>query len=171
MLHTLAIANYRSLQNLVIPLGKLNLVTGPNGSGKSNIYKALRLLAETARGGVINALAREGGLDSTYWAGPKEVSAAMHRGDVEVQGTHNNSGKRLKLGFTGDDFGYSVSLGITTPVPYPSAFNLDPEIKRESIWQGNNYRPASALVERKDTLVKVRKRSKLVCHQSAYAHV
>lgn len=133
MLRTLAISNYRSLQDLVVPLDQLNLVTGENGSGKSNIYKALRLLATTAKGGVINALAKEGGLDSTYWAGPKAITGAMRRGEAEVQGNHKNSSKRLKLGFAGDDFSYSVSLGITPPVPYPSAFNLDPEIKRESI--------------------------------------
>lgn len=57
MLTTLAIANYRSINQLVMPLGRLNLITGANGSGKSNLYKALRLLAETARGGVVNALA------------------------------------------------------------------------------------------------------------------
>ena len=39
---------------------------GPNGSGKSNLYRALRLLAETAQGGVVNALAREGGLESSF---------------------------------------------------------------------------------------------------------
>ena len=61
MLTTLAIGNYRSINHLVLPLGQLNLVTGANGSGKSNLYKALRLLAETAQGGVIEALAREGG--------------------------------------------------------------------------------------------------------------
>ncbi len=156
MLKTLAISNYRSLQDIVIPLSRLNLVTGPNGSGKSNIYKALRLLAETAKGGVISALAREGGLDSTYWAGPKKISAAMRRGEMPIQGGHNNSSKRLKLGFAGEQFSYAVTLGITPPVPYPSAFNLDPEIKREAIWQGDYYRSASALVERKDTIVKTR---------------
>ncbi|MEB0077777.1 AAA family ATPase [Pseudomonas sp. CCI3.2] len=62
MLKTLAVANYRSINSLVMPLGRLNVITGPNGSGKSNLYRALRLLAETAQGGVINALAREGGL-------------------------------------------------------------------------------------------------------------
>ncbi len=72
MLKTLAVANYRSINKLVIPLGRLNLITGPNGSGKSNLYRALRLLAETAQGGVVNALAREGGLDSTFWAGPEK---------------------------------------------------------------------------------------------------
>lgn len=62
MLTTLAISNYRSLRDIVLPLGQLNLITGANGSGKSNLYKALRLLAQTAQGGVVNALAQEGGL-------------------------------------------------------------------------------------------------------------
>jgi AAA15 family ATPase/GTPase len=50
MLCTLAVSGYRSLRELVVPLLRLNLVTGPNGSGKSNLYRALRLLAETAQG-------------------------------------------------------------------------------------------------------------------------
>ncbi|TDV06087.1 AAA ATPase-like protein [Paraburkholderia caballeronis] len=58
MLTTLAIANYRSLRELIVPLGRLNVVTGPNGSGKSNLYRALRLLALTAQGGLIPSLAR-----------------------------------------------------------------------------------------------------------------
>jgi predicted ATPase len=62
MLNTLAVSGYRSLRELIVPLERLNLVTGPNGSGKSNLYRALRLLAETAQGRVIQSLAREGGL-------------------------------------------------------------------------------------------------------------
>ncbi len=65
MLQTLAVQNYRTLRDFVIPLAPLYLITGANGSGKSNICKTLRLLAETAQGGVIGALAREGGLSST----------------------------------------------------------------------------------------------------------
>jgi len=57
-----------------VPLGELTLVTGANGSGKSNLYRALRLLAEAAQGGIVGTLAREGGLDSTLWAGPEQVS-------------------------------------------------------------------------------------------------
>ncbi|MDE0441048.1 MAG: AAA family ATPase, partial [Gammaproteobacteria bacterium] len=62
MLHTLAVANYRSLRDLVLPLESLNLVTGPNGSGKSNLYKGLRLLSETAFGTAVESLAAEGGI-------------------------------------------------------------------------------------------------------------
>ena len=50
MLQTLALENYRSLRSIVVPLGRLNVIQGANGSGKSNLYKALRLLADTAAG-------------------------------------------------------------------------------------------------------------------------
>ena len=86
MLHTLAIENYRSLRSIVVPLGKLNIIKGVNGSGKSNLYKSLRLLADTAMGGVVSSLAREGGLKSTIWAGPEKLSRDMRRGRVPVQG-------------------------------------------------------------------------------------
>jgi predicted ATPase len=94
MLKTLAVANYRSINKLVIPLGRLNLITGPNGSGKSNLYRALRLLAETAQGGVVNALAREGGLDSTFWAGPEHISRRMRNGEVPIEATVRQGVKR-----------------------------------------------------------------------------
>ena len=61
MLQTLAIAHYRSLHGLVLPLQQLNVVTGDNGSGKSSLYRALRLLAENAQGGGAAGLRRKAG--------------------------------------------------------------------------------------------------------------
>ncbi|MEW8413619.1 MAG: AAA family ATPase [Candidatus Thiodiazotropha sp.] len=154
MINTVAIANYRSLLNLVIPLASLNVVTGANASGKSNLYRSLRLLAETAQGGVINALAKEGGLESTFWAGPENLSRRMKQGSVPVQGGPKQARTRLRLGFCTDEFGYSISLGL--PTPSASAFALDPEVKRECIWAGNAFRPASKLVDRTGGVIKVR---------------
>lgn len=156
MLTTLAVANYRSINNLVVPLGRLNLVTGANGSGKSNLYSALRLLAETAQGGVVEALAREGGLDSTFWAGPQNLTARMQRGEVPVQGGPRQGPQRLRMGFARDDFSFAISLGVPVPPPYPTAFLLDPEIKRECIWAGGVCRPASLLVERNGPMIRLR---------------
>jgi len=157
MIKTLAIANYRSLLNLTVPFGNLNVITGENASGKSNLYKALRLLSETAQGGVVGSLAKEGGLRSTFWAGPEHISDRMERGEVEVQGGPKQKVSRLRLGFSGDDFGYSISLGLPTPSSLGSgAFKLDPEIKRECIWAGNVYHPNSLLVDRSNNVVKVR---------------
>ena len=154
MLKTLAVANYRSINKLVIPLGRLNLITGPNGSGKSNLYRALRLLAETAQGGVVNALAREGGLDSTFWAGPEVISRRMKSGEVAIEGGPRNKVKRLRMGFAADDFSYAIALVVSPPEL--SAFTLDPQIKHESIWVGPSYRPASELVERNGPMIRAR---------------
>ncbi len=154
MLSTLAVSSYRSLREVVIPLQGLNLVTGPNGSGKSNLYRALRLLAETAQGRVIPSLAREGGLQSTLWAGPETISRSMIRGEHPVQGTPRKRVVSLRLGFASDQFGYAIDLGL--PPPSSSAFAHDPEIKRECIWNGQLLRPSSLLVDRRGPLVRTR---------------
>jgi predicted ATPase len=157
MLTTLAISNYRSLRDFVMPLGPLNLITGPNGSGKSSVYRGLRLLAEAARGGVAASLAREGGISSTLWAGPESFSTAVKRGDRAVERTMRNEPVALRLGFQSDDFSYAMDLGL--PVPNQSAFDRDPVIKTECIWHGAQLRPASMLVERRGPVVRVRRES------------
>ncbi|MDO9405793.1 MAG: AAA family ATPase [Polaromonas sp.] len=155
MILTLAVGNYRSINNLRLPLGPLNVITGPNGSGKSNLYRALRLLAEIAQGGIVNALAREGGMASAIWAGPEEITRRMRSGEVPVQGQHRRKeAVRLRLGFSGEHVGYAVTLGY--PPPSRSVFALDPVIKREAIWAGPFLRPASLLVDREGALVRLR---------------
>ncbi|MGH9146042.1 MAG: AAA family ATPase, partial [Vicinamibacterales bacterium] len=157
MLNTLAVSGYRSLRDLTIPLDRLNLVTGPNGSGKSNLYRALRLLADTAQGRVISSLAREGGLPSTIWAGPEAFSRAVVRGEHPVQGAVRKKPISLRLGFAGDDFSYAIDLGL--PAPPSGAFGHDPEIKRECVWSGEALRPSAVLVDRRGPLVKTRERN------------
>ena len=155
MLTTLAIANYRSLREIIVPLGPLNIITGPNGSGKSNLYRALRLLALTARGGVISSLAREGGLQSTLWAGPERFSRAVLAGDAPVEGTVRKDAVSLRLGFASDAFGYAIDLGLPLPSSR-SQFSLDPVIKRECILSGPILRPSALLVDRQGPMIRVR---------------
>jgi len=148
MLTTIAIENYRSLRDLRLPLEQLNVVTGANGTGKSSVYRALRLLADCASGRVIASLAHEGGLESVLWAGPEHVGASVRAGRHPVQGTVRSRSVSLQLGFASDEFSYLIDLGLPTRDEF-SAFNIDPEIKREVIWSGPVMRPASVLVKRK----------------------
>ena len=161
MIKTLAIQNYRSIINLTIPMGQLNLVTGENGSGKSNLYKALRLLAKVGEGGLVRSLAEDGGLESVFWAGPEQISKRMRNGEVPVQGGPRKTKRQLRLGFSGEDYGYAVSLGlpkfgVAMPTTSETLFKLDPGIMRETIWHGDYYRPASALIDRQDNAIKCR---------------
>jgi predicted ATPase len=151
LIETLAISGYRSLRELVLPLGRLTVITGANGSGKSSLYRALRLLGDAAQNAVVASLAREGGLPSTLWAGPEEIPRSVRLGEHPVQGLVRKKTVALKLGFSGEAYGYSIELGF--PSPGSSLFSLDPEIKRECIWHGELYRRAAALVDRRKRLV------------------
>lgn len=154
MLTTLAIEGYRSLRSLVVPLGGLTVVTGPNGSGKSSVYRALRLLAAASTDGAIAALAREGGLPGTLWAGPETISREMRDGEVPVQGTVRSGPVSLKLGFGGDEFGYAVDFGL--PQERGTMFASDPDLKAEVVFSGALLRPATSLTERHGPVVRVR---------------
>ncbi|CAJ1584229.1 AAA family ATPase [[Mycobacterium] wendilense] len=132
MLSTVAVHGYRSLRDIVLPLGRLTVLTGANGTGKSSVYRALRLLSDCGRGEIVAALAREGGLQSALWAG-----AGTKQRTVE-----------LKLGYAADDFGYLVDLGLPQMAGSNSKFGRDPEIKREVVFAGPVPRSGATLVRR-----------------------
>jgi predicted ATPase len=160
MILTLAVSGYRSIRDLVLPLERLNVVTGGNGAGKSSLYRALRLLADVAQGRAIAALAQEGGLQSTLWAGPESVSRAVKRGQAPVQGTLRKNSVALRLGFASEDFGYAIDLGLPIGSGHyqymkPSLFDRDPEIKAEAVWAGPALRRSNAFASRTNRVVQV----------------
>lgn len=155
MMTRLAIAGYRSLHDIRVTLGPLNVVTGANGSGKSSLYRALKLLADIAQGRIIQSLAAEGGLQSTLWAGPEAFSYAMRAGTQPVRGTVRKNPVSLKLGFSGTDYGYAIDLGLPRP-DSRSKFSSDPEIKLESQWTGERLGRANAFAVRTGPGVRIR---------------
>lgn len=155
MITTVAISGYRSLRDVVVPLGRLTVVSGANGVGKSNLYRGLRLLAGSGRGSLVRDVAESGGLAALRWAGPEQISRAMRAGEVAVTGTRRREPVRLLLGVASDELGYTVDLGLPQP-DGTSAFPHDAEIKCESVFAGPCARPASLLIERTGPRVRQR---------------
>ncbi|EFV11802.1 AAA family ATPase [Segniliparus rugosus] len=156
MLTTVAIRGYRSLRELVLPLYRLTVVTGANGTGKSSLYRALQLLADCGHGEVIGSLARQGGLQSAMWAGPEQPQRARRTGIAK--GAPHTRPASVDLGYASSDFGYAVDLGLPAPNE-ESAFELDPEIKREFVFTGPAPRPNTTLVQRTRAVVEARAES------------
>lgn len=154
MIDRIAIAGYRSLRSLILPLEPLTLVRGANGSGKTSVYRSLRLLAEIADGSLIRSLALEGGFESVRWAGPETISAAMRSGLVPVQGTTRRRPVSLRLGFSHSEFSYAIDLGL--PPQIDSAFDGDPEIKRECLWRGPGQVGSALCVDRRRRALRAR---------------
>jgi predicted ATPase len=154
MIRTIAISGYRSLRDVRLSLGSLNGVTGANGVGKSSLYRAIRLLADIAQGRNIQSLAAEGGLHSTLWAGPEQFSRAMKQDRLPVQGTVRRGSISLKLGFSGDDYGYAIDLGL--PTPSSSQFSRDPAIKTENQWNGETLTRTNVFAVRNGPSARIR---------------
>lgn len=154
MITRLCVSGYRSLRDVRLVLGRLNVVTGANGSGKSSLYRALRLLADVAQGAVVQSLAAEGGIQSTLWAGPETIAASVRRGDFPVQGTVRKESVALKLGFAGEHYGYAIDLGF--PAAPSGMFGLDPQIKIEALWTGEFMGRSNVFAERRGPGVRIR---------------
>ena len=77
MLTRLWARNYKSLRNVELRPGPLNVFVGPNMGGKSNVLDLLRFLHESwfpqpGTYGPVNALGRRQGVDEVLWKGGQD---------------------------------------------------------------------------------------------------
>src|SRR6266849_10026572 len=77
MITRLQIRNFKSVRELDLQLGPINVLVGPNMSGKSNILDVLRFLhdvffPQAGSEGVKYAIAQRGGANEIFWRGGDE---------------------------------------------------------------------------------------------------
>jgi predicted ATPase len=137
-LTSVSIQGFRSIRRIAFPLRRLTVLLGANGVGKTNLYRSLELLHAAAKGTLAAEIAREGGMQSIFWAGGRNLSPdgsfdAKYRSDGFRKGEAN----RLKLGarfenLTEDSdlsLAYEIELGF--PPPATAAFPLEAQVKAE----------------------------------------
>jgi Predicted ATPase len=123
----LDITGYRSIRSIRFPLRRLTVLVGGNGVGKTNLYRALEMLHAAATGDLALNIAREGGLASALWAGPRKV--------------HDKPRLVFEVGLDtilpGDPDAafvprYSVEVGFGDS-KYEAIFAEEPQVKAESL--------------------------------------
>lgn len=152
---TLTVEGFRSIKGLEVRFENVNLVTGPNGCGKSNLFNAFRLIKAAVEGHLSSAIAKQGGMQSVLWAGPRQ------KGPV-----------RMRLSVVSDPFEYSLELGLRPQSELP-LFPLDPQIKAETVKLAGRV-----MVDRKSSVARMRGlegevelRTDLVDSDSVFAQV
>lgn len=72
----LSVKNFRSLRDVIVRLGPLNVLVGPNGGGKSNLLDVIQFLGDSVREDLGPALGRRGGFKNVYFRG--ETKGPIH---------------------------------------------------------------------------------------------
>ena len=141
------VKGYRSIRDLYLQLGRINVLVGPNACGKSNLYNAMYLLHAAAGGQFARAIASEGGMGSALWAGGDHIQKISYRSEGPV---------RMNLGVTIDSAAYQLSCGLAVKgEAYEPWFILDPRIKEETVHYLNG-KTRSQLLDRNRSSVWLR---------------
>jgi predicted ATPase len=75
------LSGWKSIREVELPIGPLNVLIGANGSGKSNFISYFKFLNEMSEGRLQEHIARVGGADSLLYYGAKQtpiIEAELH---------------------------------------------------------------------------------------------
>ena len=129
---------YRS-SVMYVPSAELTVVDRGNAAESPPVPCALAARA-TARGRGDPGAGREGGLESTVWAGHTNPLSAGCAVANSLQGTPPRT---CGIADRARHRRVSYALDLGLPIPSDSIFHKDPEIKSEAIFNGLRLRPAA----------------------------
>jgi len=122
MINAICIRNFRSIKDLTVQLGPLNVLLGRNGAGKSNFLDSLSFLADATEMGVRSAILHENrvSFEDLVYAGERQQIIA-----IQIEAWNN------RLGFPDDDdlLFYQVGFGLNP------ATSRDVEAGMEQLWR------------------------------------
>jgi predicted ATPase len=120
MITRLQVRNFKSLRELDIQLGAINVLVGPNMAGKSNILDIFRFLHDVffpkpGFEGVSLALSQRGGVNEVLWKGgdDKLITIALDASDPTEGGTRYRYELQLLVGMGDFVTAQNESLKLT----------------------------------------------------------
>jgi predicted ATPase len=122
MINAICVQNFRSIKDLTVHLGPLNVLLGKNGAGKSNFLDSLAFLADATEMGVRPALLRENRRSFEDVVYAREQHQII---TIQIEVWHN----RLSFDDGNDLLFYQVGFGLN-PVT-----GRDVEVGMEQLWR------------------------------------
>ncbi|MFC4013503.1 AAA family ATPase [Nonomuraea purpurea] len=104
-LFSLEVDNFRSLRQVTLPLGPVNVLVGPNGAGKTNVLEVFRFLADIVHTDIVPALDQRGGFERLVFHGGAKPAGHIRIG---IKGSWSSEpgepGDEYSLRITGTPF-------------------------------------------------------------------
>jgi predicted ATPase len=116
MITEFTVKNFKSIQELTLPLGRVNVLIGENGSGKSNVLEALGLMAA----------AMENKLDNTA---------------LSARGIRVTSPPLMRAGFLKENSSQNIDLKLTNEFKKSVTFRLTNDNQTYSKWMTRSITP------------------------------
>jgi predicted ATPase len=83
-LRKLTVENFKSLRDVEVPLGALNVLVGPNEAGKSNFLDVIQFLGDSVRSDLGPAIEERGGYDRVRFRGEGRAGAVVIKVEADV---------------------------------------------------------------------------------------
>ena len=110
MIEEIKISNYKSIESLRLPLGRINVLIGENGCGKSNILEAITLLAAAAQDKLDNEFLASRGIRvvaPSLMRSAFETNASIDDILLSAKGQDNNPVDSFEFCLSNDNQPYS----------------------------------------------------------------
>lgn len=88
-INTISIEGWRSIKNVEVTLGKINILLGANGSGKSSFLSAFELLRAIANNNLQHYIEKNGGANQNFHYGTKITDHVMLGIHIENRHKYN----------------------------------------------------------------------------------
>jgi predicted ATPase len=107
VLESIRISNYKSIEKVDLPLGRVNVFIGENGAGKSNILEAIALAGAASAGKLDNEFLSSRGIRVTQPQLMRSAFSEFADGDPIEAIIHDDNGSFISYEITNENAAYS----------------------------------------------------------------
>jgi len=122
VLSSITLRRFKNLEDVKIPLGRINVMVGTNNSGKSSVLQGVAFGVSVAQTAFVNGNAKTLSPDSLIYAPLRDVSALAHGGELKTR--KEQAIEVVFCGLEANETGEAVEIETTVQVRKGKNSNL-----------------------------------------------